>query len=104
MAGVWKPKKKVACDKCAWTGTRAVIHKKCPRCGHWYPRPVTAPAPACAAAEHCQNGRADICRAGQRDGVVCPPDSCDIDDEIRPQDDDLVTPQMGTLGCVTERR
>jgi len=33
--------------------------------------------------EHCQNGRSDICLAGSRDGVCCPEDSCDIDDEIR---------------------
>ncbi|MFL4516239.1 hypothetical protein [Stenotrophomonas pavanii] len=34
-------------------------------------------------AEHCQNGRADVCLASQRDGVICPDDSCDIDDGIR---------------------
>ncbi|WP_336357293.1 hypothetical protein [Stenotrophomonas muris] len=38
-------------------------------------------APRCA--EHCQNGFADICLASQRDGVICPEDSCDIDDGIR---------------------
>lgn len=35
---------------------------------------------------HCQNGRADVCRASQRDGVVCPADSCDIDDGVREPD------------------
>lgn len=34
-------------------------------------------------ADHCQNGRADFCLASQRDGVICPEDSCDIDDGIR---------------------
>lgn len=32
---------------------------------------------------HCQNGVADVCLAGRKDGVVCPEDSCDIDDGIR---------------------
>lgn len=31
-------------------------------------------------ARHCQTGHADVCLAAQRDGVVCPADSCDIDD------------------------
>jgi hypothetical protein len=31
---------------------------------------------------HCQNGN-EACLAGRRDGVVCPADSCDIDDGIR---------------------
>ncbi|QYW02197.1 DNA binding protein [Stenotrophomonas phage Sonora] len=35
---------------------------------------------------HCQNGCADVCRAAQRDGIICPDDSCDIDDEVRPKD------------------
>lgn len=33
--------------------------------------------------EDCQSGRADICRAGAADGICCPDDSCDIDDEVR---------------------
>ena len=33
-----KPKKKVTCLKCGWTGRRGTIGKKCPRCGFWYPR------------------------------------------------------------------
>ncbi|MDQ7981922.1 hypothetical protein QYH69_32380 [Paraburkholderia sp. SARCC-3016] len=35
---------------------------------------------------HCQSGNKDVCRAGQRDGVVCPEDSCDIDDGQRAAD------------------
>lgn len=31
----------------------------------------------------CQHGFGDICRAGQHDGIVCPHDSCDIDDGVR---------------------
>jgi hypothetical protein len=31
---------------------------------------------------HCQNGN-EACLAGRRDGVVCPADSCDIDDGVR---------------------
>lgn len=38
---------------------------------------------ALRCAEHCQNGFSDICLASQRDGVICPEDSCDIDDGIR---------------------
>ena len=34
------------------------------------------------AKSHCQNG-GDVCLAGNRDGVCCPEDSCDIDDGIR---------------------
>lgn len=41
------------------------------RAKHW-------PVPA----EHCQNG-GDVCLAGNRDGICCPDDSCDIDDGIR---------------------
>jgi len=33
---------------------------------------------------HCQNGSGDICLAGNRDGIACPHDSCDIDDAVRP--------------------
>lgn len=33
--------------------------------------------------EHCQNGRMDICLAGQYDGVCCADGECDIEDEIR---------------------
>ncbi|WP_244139134.1 hypothetical protein [Burkholderia gladioli] len=32
--------------------------------------------------QHCQNG-GDVCLAGNRDGVCCPEDSCDIDDGTR---------------------
>ena len=45
------------------------------------PSPGGPGAPRCA--EHCQNGFSDICLASQRDGVICPEDSCDIDDGIR---------------------
>lgn len=34
-------------------------------------------------ANHCQNGRDDICLAGNADGICCPDDSCDINDGIR---------------------
>lgn len=34
------------------------------------------------AKSHCQNG-GDVCLAGNRDGVCCPEDSCDIDDGVR---------------------
>lgn len=45
------------------------------------PSPGGQGAPRCT--EHCQSGFADICLASQRDGVICPEDSCDIDDGIR---------------------
>jgi hypothetical protein len=34
---------------------------------------------------HCQNGRGDICLAGNASpiGLCCPEDSCDIDDGVR---------------------
>lgn len=38
----------------------------------------TEPVPA----KHCQNG-GDVCLAGNRDGICCPDDSCDIDDGLR---------------------
>lgn len=55
---------------------------------HWNGRALSAqPSPggqgAPRCAQHCQNGFADICLASQRDGVICPEDSCDIDDGIR---------------------
>ncbi|WP_434715555.1 hypothetical protein [Paraburkholderia sp. A3RO-2L] len=34
------------------------------------------------AKSHCQNG-GDVCLAGNRDGICCPEDSCDIDDGVR---------------------
>lgn len=45
-----------------------------------------APATAPLGFRHCQSGNKDVCRAGQRDGVACPEDSCDIDDGIRKAD------------------
>lgn len=32
---------------------------------------------------HCQK-HGSVCLAGNRDDIACPPDSCDIDDGIRP--------------------
>ncbi|KGC14010.1 putative gp38 protein [Burkholderia gladioli] len=43
--------------------------------------PATA-EPWKAPKQHCQNG-GDVCLAGNRDGVCCPEDSCDIDDGTR---------------------
>jgi hypothetical protein len=36
-----------------------------------------------AVAKSCQTGWADICHMAKHDGVTCPDDSCDIDDDIR---------------------
>lgn len=44
---------------------------------------VEAEIAAARPERHCQNGRSDICLAGFQDGVCCPDDSCDIDDDIR---------------------
>lgn len=44
---------------------------------------VLAAAAQPKTAQHCQNGRADVCLAAQADDVVCPEDSCDIDDGMR---------------------
>lgn len=42
--------------------------------------------PGVREVRHCQSAHPDkdTCLAGQRDGIVCPHDSCDIDDGIRP--------------------
>ncbi len=64
-------------------------------------QPAPAPAqPSGFLSKHCQNGNADVCRASQRDGVVCPDDSCDIDDGIRPKD----TPAQPSGGAWRECR
>ncbi|WP_186167332.1 hypothetical protein [Burkholderia gladioli] len=44
--------------------------------------PATADTTWKAPKQHCQNG-GDVCLAGNRDGVACPEDSCDIDDGTR---------------------
>jgi hypothetical protein len=44
--------------------------------------PVTKPRSIPYEQRHCQNGH-EACLAGRRDGVVCPDDSCDIDDGVR---------------------
>ncbi|UWX68864.1 hypothetical protein [Burkholderia gladioli] len=44
--------------------------------------PATANTTWTAPKQHCQNG-GDVCLAGNRDGVCCPEDSCDIDDGTR---------------------
>ncbi|WP_186234216.1 hypothetical protein [Burkholderia gladioli] len=44
--------------------------------------PATADTTWKAPKRHCQNG-GDVCLAGNRDGVCCPEDSCDIDDGTR---------------------
>ncbi|MFM0432371.1 hypothetical protein PQQ75_25395 [Paraburkholderia aspalathi] len=36
-----------------------------------------------SAAKSCQTGWGDICHMAEHDGVVCPNDSCDIDDGVR---------------------
>lgn len=50
------------------------------------PRASDAQAVALLGFRHCQSGNKDVCRAGQRDGVACPDDSCDIDDGVRKPD------------------
>lgn len=44
--------------------------------------PIEQPAAAPIPKLHCQNS-GDVCLAGNRDGVCCPEDSCDIDDGVR---------------------
>lgn len=60
-------------------------------------RRASTPAHAAVAgrAHHCQNGRADVCLASQRDGVICPEASCDIDDGIRPDHTKAAQPAAG---------
>lgn len=40
MARRWKPKYKVECPKCGWTGKRTnrMISKECPKCDFYYPK------------------------------------------------------------------
>ncbi|MBU9378736.1 VRR-NUC domain-containing protein [Burkholderia gladioli] len=45
-------------------------------------KPATADSTWKAPKQHCQNG-GDVCLAGNRDGVCCPEESCDIDDGLR---------------------
>lgn len=45
-------------------------------------------------AEHCQNG-GDVCLAGNKDGICCPDDSCDIDDRITKRDPRRAAPETG---------
>ncbi len=40
MGRNWRPKKKCRCPKCDWTGLRAALGKKCPKCGFWCPTEV----------------------------------------------------------------
>jgi hypothetical protein len=44
--------------------------------------PTAGPRAIPIEQRNCQNGN-EACLAGQRDGVVCPADSCDIDDGVR---------------------
>ncbi|WP_257817994.1 hypothetical protein [Burkholderia glumae] len=80
--------------------------------------PVTADTTWTSPKQHCQNG-GDVCLAGDRDGVCCPEDSCDIDDgtrknpaalpikiphvHIRPEDEDIGR-QYYALGFVDGNR
>lgn len=45
-------------------------------------QPNAASEKPAVTGTHCQNG-GDVCLAGNRDGVCCPEDSCDIDDGMR---------------------
>lgn len=47
-------------------------------------------------AKDCQSGLADVCKASQRDGVVCPAESCDIDDGVR-RDHDKHGEEIGRI-------
>lgn len=42
-----------------------------------------APAAPAQSVKNCQTGWADFCLMAKHDGVMCPDDSCDIDDGIR---------------------
>lgn len=48
---------------------------------------------------HCQNGQADLCLAARADGVVCPHNSCDIDDGIVSY---LPCPRCGHCGFIED--
>lgn len=61
-------------DSVVWAAALdAATSPDCEQVGEAYPSP---------AVSHCQNG-GDVCLAGNRDGVCCPEDSCDIDDGVR---------------------
>lgn len=56
---------------------------------YWYDRPTPPWVQGREVYTHCQNGRPDVCRAAQRDDIICPEESCDIDDGVRPTDEEL---------------
>lgn len=44
---------------------------------------AASPAAPAQSPKSCQTGWGDICHMAKHDGVVCPDDSCDIDDGVR---------------------
>ncbi|MFM0163914.1 hypothetical protein PQR39_26305 [Paraburkholderia sediminicola] len=44
---------------------------------------AASPSVPAQSSKSCQTGWGDICHMAKHDGVVCPDDSCDIDDGIR---------------------
>ncbi|MFL9904601.1 hypothetical protein PQR71_41820, partial [Paraburkholderia fungorum] len=44
---------------------------------------AASPAVPAQSPKSCQTGWGDICHMAKHDGVVCPDDSCDIDDGVR---------------------
>ena len=67
----------------------------CPHCDGFEVDGTVLHGPRCPEAEkterwtepakHCQNG-GDVCLAGNKDGICCPDDSCDIDDGMESRD------------------
>jgi hypothetical protein len=57
-----------------------------------------------APPKHCQNGNALVCLAGNRDGICCPEESCDIDDGLRAamQEQKPPSPALARLALARE--
>lgn len=55
------------------------------------------------ATQHkdCQSGLSIVCKASRKDGVICPDNSCDIDDKVRPDPDTSVDPVEATEKILT---
>lgn len=81
MANTFRPKKHVKCPKCGWTGIRARLGRKCPRCRFWHPKEAR-PVGRCHYCEERREGQSmpfvddrnrfvcDVCRERQENDIA----------------------------------